>query len=77
MRVEYDAETDILTVRLREDPPDHGSQSDNIITHYRSDGTPVELEILDARETMLELLGPMLAGFSGRDPAASASGASG
>lgn len=61
MRYEYDRETDILTIVLREADPDHGEQTENIITHYGEDGNAVEIEILDASDTVLELIRPMLA----------------
>lgn len=64
MRYEYDRETDILTVVLRDEDPEYGEQTETIITHYGSDGKAVEIEILDASETVLELIRPML----GRGP---------
>ena len=60
MRYDYDRETDTLTIRLREEKPDFGEQVDNIITHYARDGRPVEIEILDASRTVLELLKPII-----------------
>lgn len=61
MRYEYDRETDILTIVLRDEELDHGEQTENIITHYGPDGKPVEIELLDASETVLDLIRPMLA----------------
>lgn len=61
MRYEYDRETDILTIRMSDEKPDFGEQAENIITHYARSGRPVEIEILDARRTVLELIRPMLA----------------
>lgn len=60
MRYEYDRGTDILVIRLSDRKPDHGEQAENIITHYSKDGKPVEIEILDASRTILELVKPML-----------------
>lgn len=60
MKYEYDRETDILTVILSDEKPDHGEQTENIITHYTDDGTPVQLEILDASETVLHFMEPIL-----------------
>lgn len=60
MNCEYDRETDILTIVLQEERPDHGEQTENIITHYSANGKPVEIEILEASETMIELIRPML-----------------
>lgn len=70
MESEYDRETDILLVRLSDETPDHGDQVGNVITHYTDDGTPVQIEILDASETVLELIRPMF----GQGEASSASG---
>ncbi len=61
MRYEYDHETDILTIKLRDTPPDYGEQVETIITHYGADGKPVEIEILDASETVLDFIRPILA----------------
>lgn len=61
MEYEYDRETDILTIVLRDEELDYAEQTENIIMHHGSDGKPVEIELLDARETALELLRPMLA----------------
>jgi uncharacterized protein YuzE len=60
MRYEYDRETDILTITLSDAKPDFGEQAENIIAHYSRDGKPVELEILDASRTVLELIKPLL-----------------
>lgn len=60
MKYEYDRETDILVIRLSDQKPDFGEQAENIITHYSKDGKPVEIEILDASRTVLELIKPML-----------------
>jgi uncharacterized protein YuzE len=61
MRYEYDRETDILTIVLRDEEVDHGEQTENVITHYGPDGKAVEIELLDASETVLELIRPILA----------------
>jgi uncharacterized protein YuzE len=60
MRYDYDRETDILVIHLSDRKPDFGEQSENIITHYAKDGKPVEIEILDASRTVLELIKPIL-----------------
>lgn len=67
MRYDYDRETDILTIRLSNAKPDFGDQAENIITHYSRDGKPVEIEILDARRTMLALIRPILAEGEGSE----------
>lgn len=60
MRYEYDREADVLTIVFRDEELDYGEQTENIITHYGQDGKPVEIEILDASNTVLELIRPML-----------------
>ncbi len=60
MEYEYDRETDILTIVLRERAPEYGEQTENIITHYAEDGKPVEIEILDASTAVLDMMRPML-----------------
>lgn len=60
MHYSYDRETDILTITLAEDKPDFGEQRENIITHYSEDNKPVEIEILDASKTVVEILETMV-----------------
>lgn len=62
MKYKYDSETDILVLELSKEKPDFGEQSGSIITHYNKDGKPVEIEILDASETALEIIKPILQG---------------
>lgn len=71
MKYDYDRETDILTIRLSDARPDFAEQAENIITHYRKDGRPVEIEILDARHTVLDLIMPMLSEGEGQAAASS------
>ncbi|MFP4000599.1 MAG: DUF2283 domain-containing protein [Thermoplasmata archaeon] len=61
MRYEYDQDTDILLIKLSDEEPDFGEQSGSIITHYAKDGKPIEIEILDASETALSMIKPILA----------------
>ena len=60
MKFKYDRETDILVVVLSDEKPDFGEQSGEIITHYNKDGKPVEIEILNASETTLNMIKPIL-----------------
>lgn len=62
MKYKYDSKTDILVLQLSNENPDFGEQSGSIITHYNKDGKPVEIEILDASETALEIIKPILQG---------------
>ncbi|KXA88780.1 hypothetical protein AKJ66_02750 [candidate division MSBL1 archaeon SCGC-AAA259E22] len=60
MKYDYDPETDILTITISDEKPDYGEQAGSIINHYSKDGTPVEIEILDASETALSIIEPIL-----------------
>ncbi len=57
MRYKYDAKTDILTMILGRGKLDFGEQKGNIITHYDKKGKPLEIEILDASKTTLNIVG--------------------
>jgi len=65
MEYEYDPETDILLLKLRDETPAFGEQEDNIITHYNKNNKPVEIEILNASETAISMLKAM---FSQKTP---------
>ncbi len=56
MKYKYDSETDILTIVLSNEKPDFGEQQDNIITHYNKQGKPIEIEILDASKTAVDIM---------------------
>ena len=56
MKYKYDKETDTLVIELRKHKPDFAEQSGNIITHYDKKNKPVELEILDATETVQNII---------------------
>ena len=60
MKYEYDAESDILTIVLSSEKPDFGEQKENIITHYNKDGVPIEIEILDASKTSIDILNAIM-----------------
>ncbi len=60
MKYKYDQETDILTITLSNEKPDFGEQKDNIITHYNKQGKPIEIEILDASKTALDMMKAMI-----------------
>ena len=60
MEYKYDQDTDILVIKISSGSPDYGEQNENIIYHYSEDGTPVEIEILDASRTALNIVGAIL-----------------
>lgn len=60
MEYKYDKDTDILILKITDDSPDYGEQGENIIYHYSKEGKPVEIEILDASRTALNIFGAIL-----------------
>lgn len=60
-RYEYrcDKETDILVIELSSEKADFGEQKGNIITHYNKENKLIEIEILEASKTALEILKAM------------------
>ncbi|MGI0134134.1 MAG: DUF2283 domain-containing protein [Candidatus Micrarchaeaceae archaeon] len=56
MRYNYDRKTDILVLILGKGRLDFGEQKENIITHYDKSGKPLEIEILNASKTALEIV---------------------
>tara|TARA_Y100000310_G_C20170130_1_gene573267 strand:- start:116 stop:316 length:201 start_codon:yes stop_codon:yes gene_type:complete len=57
MEYKYDQDTDILIIKISDDGPDFGEQRENIIYHYSKNGIPVEIEILEASKTALNIVG--------------------
>ena len=70
MKYEYDAESDTLMLKLRNEKPDFGEQQGNIITHYNKNYKPVEIEILDASSTAAKIMKAVLQGQKKAKPAA-------
>ncbi|HLD85805.1 MAG TPA: DUF2283 domain-containing protein [archaeon] len=60
MKYKYDAKADVLVISLSNEKPDFGEQKENIITHYNKNCKPVEIEILDASKTALDMIKAML-----------------
>jgi len=60
MEYKYDAETDILLIKLSKEKPDFGEQKENIIAHYNKQGKPIEIEILDASKTTIKIMETIL-----------------
>jgi uncharacterized protein YuzE len=60
MEYKYDPETDILMIKLSGESPDFGEQEGDIINHYSKEGKPVEIEILNASETVGNLVNVLL-----------------
>lgn len=55
MKIDYDAETDIMMIELSEEDIDHAEQVENIIVHLSKDGKPALLEILDVSDLLPKL----------------------
>ncbi len=53
MKIKYDREVDILTIKVSDTPADHAEESDGLITHFSVAGKPVILEIQGGREFLL------------------------
>ena len=53
MKISYNREVDILTIRVSETPADYAEESDGVITHFSADGKPVMLEIQGGRKFLL------------------------
>ncbi len=60
MKYKYDKQTDIMVIELRSEKPDFAEQEGDIITHYTKENKPVEIEILNASKTTIDMLKAML-----------------
>lgn len=60
MKYKYDKQTDIMIIELRPEKPDFAEQEGDIITHYTKENKPVEIEILNASKTTIDMLKAML-----------------
>ena len=60
MKYKYDKETDIMRIELSKEKPDFAEQKGDIITHYNKKNKPIEIEILNASKTTLDMLKAML-----------------
>ena len=55
MNAQYDPEVDIITIIIHEDKLDHGEDiGDGVIVHYNKDNRPVEIEILNAKNRLVD-----------------------
>ncbi len=55
-KIKYDKETDILMIELSDKPVDYAEEEGQIIVHFTKDEEPVLLEILDAKEFIMNTL---------------------
>ena len=49
-----------MIIELRSEKPDFAEQEGDIITHYTKENKPVEIEILNASKTTIDMLKAML-----------------
>ena len=59
-KYKYDPEADVLLITLSRGKPDFAEQSQNVITHYNKAGKPIEIELLNASQTALDILEAMM-----------------
>jgi len=60
MKYKYDKETDTMVIALSAEKPDFAEQEGDIITHYSKENKPVEIEMLNASKTAIDMLKAML-----------------
>ncbi len=59
-KIKYDKETDILIIELSEKPIDYAEEEGQIIIHFTKDEEPVLLEVLDAKEFIMNTLSSLI-----------------
>ncbi|MCL6582147.1 MAG: DUF2283 domain-containing protein [bacterium] len=52
-KIRYSKDIDALLIELSDKPIDHAEESGRFILHFAKDGEPVLLEILDAKEFVI------------------------
>jgi len=59
-RIRYSKDVDALLVELSQGTIDHAEESGQLIVHFTKEGEPVLLEILDARDFLLNSLSSLV-----------------
>jgi len=59
-RIRYSKDVDALLVELSKGTIDHAEESGQLIVHFTKEGEPVLLEILDARDFLLNSLSSLV-----------------
>ncbi|MDO8137784.1 MAG: DUF2283 domain-containing protein [Candidatus Brocadiales bacterium] len=59
-KIRYSKDADAILVELSDKPIDYAEESGQIIIHFSKEGEPVLLEILDAREFLLNSLSSLV-----------------
>ena len=60
MKFKYSPDVDILMVRLGDGKFDYAEENEGVIVHYSKDGVPTLLEIIDAKEFVLNSLASII-----------------
>lgn len=55
-KIKYDKDTDILLIEFSDKPIDYAEEEGQLIIHFTKNGEPVLLEILDAKEFIINTL---------------------
>lgn len=59
-KIRYSKDADAILIELSDKPIDHAEESGQVIIHFSKEGEPVLLEILDAREFLLNSLSSLV-----------------
>ncbi|HHT9132790.1 MAG TPA: DUF2283 domain-containing protein [Candidatus Tripitaka californicus] len=59
-KIRYSKDADAILIELSDKPIDHAEEAGQIIIHFSKEGEPVLLEILDAREFLLNSLSSLV-----------------
>ena len=59
-KIRYSKDVDALLVELSQEPIDYAEESGQLIVHFTKGGEPVLLEILDARDFLLNSLSSLV-----------------
>lgn len=59
-RIRYSKDVDALLIELSQGTIDHAEESGQVIVHFTKKGEPVLLEILDARDFLLNSLSSLV-----------------
>lgn len=59
-KIRYSKDVDALLVELSQEPIDYAEESGQLIVHFTKTGEPVLLEILNARDFLLDSLSSLV-----------------
>lgn len=59
-KIKYSKDVDALMVELSDKPIDYAEEEGQVIVHFSHDGEPVLIEILDAKEFVLNMLSSVM-----------------